>query len=422
MTTLTIPRGAPPAFAPLATPKGDNATSAYTSPTMTALRRPLSEDQLSSLRILVAVRWLMLAAAAGVTWVAAGTTATELGVLTLILAGSAALNAFMHQRLRRGDAIPLWLPLFLSAFDVSGLTAVIATVDGFDNPNYLLYFPAFLGFTLVFPGWRSLVYCLVIMGAYTAVVVTTHDAFSWSDKADVKDLFLRLVTLGGALMVANMVVRLDRIQRDRAVRAERAAALERERVSEEIHDGVSQNIYMLTMSLEDAAARTAEGSQAERLQPLVQMAKQTLIETRGLLTNLQPVLAGSRGLRSLLEAQCQEFSAVTGLSAEFESSGTPRQLPPEAIAEIYRVTQEGLANVYRHADAGSATLTLRYEPEAVVVEVRDDGGGIAPGTSGSGRGLDNMHQRARRLGGELTIGPNGGGGTCVRLTLPLEQS
>lgn len=402
-------------------PRSAAPTLGYDASTMRALWQPLTMEQTRSLRILIVTRWLLIAGAFAVTYVAAGTSATELGTLTALITGAVALNGYLHLRYRQGRDIPVVAPVLASLYDVAAITGAVALVDGFDNPNYLAYFPAFLAFTLVFPGWRSLLYCGAVIGIYAVIAVTTHDAFSWSEKADVKDLFVRLVMLGAALVVATMVVRIDRARRDRAVLAERAAMLERQRVSEEIHDGVSQNMYMLTMSLDDLAHRGGDGIAPAQLDPLVQMAKQTLLETRGLLTNLQPVLAGRRDLHGLLESQCDEFGAVTGVATTLECDGTAHPLPPETISDIYRITQEALANVYRHAGAQHVVLKVRYLSDKVVVWIEDDGRGVADPRASAGHGLANMRARAERLGGDLSLLERPGGGTRVRLSLPLRS-
>ena len=185
-----------------------------------------------------------------------------------------------------------------------------------------------LAFTLVFPGWWSVLYATGALAAYTPISIFTHSAFDGGDKADLKDLFLRLIAMASTLLIANMIVRIERHRRERAVAAERASGLERERVSEEIHDGVAQNVYLLAMNLEMLAEAERDPDRAERVSSMVRLAKETLIETRGLLTNLQPVMAGTKGLPDLVRTQAEEFAAVTRIPVHVNIDGPPATFHP----------------------------------------------------------------------------------------------
>ena len=395
----------------------------YDSPAMDWLRRPLTEQQRASLPILVVVRWLLLGAVLFVINFRAGTDAGEQIALNFVVLGNALLNVRLHWLMWNGRRILVALPLVASLYDITGITAGIALVDGFDNPNFLLYFPALLAFTLVFPGWWSVLYATGALAAYTPISIFTHSAFDGGDKADLKDLFLRLIAMASTLLIANMIVRIERHRRERAVAAERASGLERERVSEEIHDGVAQNVYLLAMNLEMLAEAERDPDRAERVSSMVRLAKETLIETRGLLTNLQPVMAGTKGLPDLVRTQAEEFAAVTRIPRPRQHRRPPRDLPPESIGDIYRVVQEGLANVYKHARATEATIALNYRPHDLLIEVRDNGRGLDLVDDGHrGHGIHNMRQRAARLGGGIVFETLDGGGTRLAMTVPLGKS
>ena len=387
------------------------------------LRRPLSEQQRASLPILVVVRWLILGVVLFFLNFHAGAETGERIGLNLVLVGAALLNARLHWLMWNGRRIPVALPLLASLYDITGITAGVALIDGFDNPNFLVYFPALLAFTLVFPGWWSVLYTAGALAAYTPISILTHSAFDGGDTADVKAMVLRLTTLVATLLIANMIVRIERRRRERAVAAEHASGLERERVSEEIHDGVAQNVYLLAMNLEMLAEAERDPDRAERVSSMVRLAKETLIETRGLLTNLQPVMAGTKGLPDLVRTQAEEFAAVTRIPVHVNIDGPPRDLPPESIGDIYRVVQEGLANVYKHARATEATIALNYRPHDLLIEVRDNGRGLDLVDDGHrGHGIHNMRQRAARLGGGIVFEALDGGGTRLAMTVPLGKS
>jgi signal transduction histidine kinase len=109
---------------------------------------------------------------------------------------------------------------------------------------------------------------------------------------------------------------------------------------------------------------------------------------------------------------------AAGLAVELAEEGRPRPLAPGAGLAVYRVTQEALTNVLKHAGPGaSAQVTLRWEPEQVTVVVRDDGIGPDGATAG-GRGLAGMRERVEPRGGTLTAGPRPEGGFEVRAAIP----
>jgi signal transduction histidine kinase len=124
------------------------------------------------------------------------------------------------------------------------------------------------------------------------------------------------------------------------------------------------------------------------------------------LAHLEELLAGMR---------------ATGLPVEAVVEGTPRPLAPGVDLSAYRIVQEALTNTLKHAGAASARVVLRYEPDAVVIEVADDGRGPVDGVAdGAGHGLIGMRERAQLFGGTLEAGARPGGGFLVRARLPAE--
>ncbi len=207
---------------------------------------------------------------------------------------------------------------------------------------------------------------------------------------------------------------------------ELAAQEERSRIAREIHDGIAQSIYMLSLNLEKAAeAASGDDTLGQRLRKLVGLAKETLLEVRHYIFDLKPLLSGEAGLKSTIQAQLQEFSTVSGLSAELTVEGEERRVPLAVGSCLYRIAQEALANAYRHAEATSIEVKLAFETDAVSLEVRDNGCGFAidpagPAASG-GRGLRNIEQRASELGGRVEISSAPGQGTTVAVTLPVAR-
>ena len=100
--------------------------------------------------------------------------------------------------------------------------------------------------------------------------------------------------------------------------------------------------------------------------------------------------------------------------------GEPRPLPPGVGLAVYRITQEALTNVLKHAGpAPRVTVVVQWRPDSIELDVTDDGRGASAGTDGLGQGLRGMHERATMFGGSVTAGPRPGGGYRVRARLPF---
>ncbi len=208
-----------------------------------------------------------------------------------------------------------------------------------------------------------------------------------------------------------------RLQRERE---ELAAQEERSRIAREIHDGIAQSIYMLGLNLEKAA-EVASGDQKlrERLGKLVGLAKETLLEVRHYIFDLKPLLSGEAGLTSTIKGQIREFTAVSGLPVQMEVEGDERKVSLAVGSSLYRIAQEALANVYRHAGASAIDVQLAFSDSSVSLEIRDNGRGFSvDSASTSGQGLHNMRQRADEMGGNVEIISAPGQGASVRVTLP----
>jgi len=204
-------------------------------------------------------------------------------------------------------------------------------------------------------------------------------------------------------------------------REELAAQDERNRIAREIHDGIGQSIYMLSLNLEAAAEDAdAEPALSERLARLVTLSKQTLLEVRHYIYDLKPLLEGEAGIAAVLQNQVQEVATVSGLPIAMEVTGRERKLPVAQSAALYRIAQEALANVYRHARASEVRVCVAFGEDAITLEVRDDGAGMKPDATG-GRGLGHIRQRVEDLHGAFTIESAPGEGTVVRAILPLEE-
>jgi len=220
------------------------------------------------------------------------------------------------------------------------------------------------------------------------------------------------------------------------------------RIARELHDVVSHTIGVISVQAGVAShlLHRRPDKAADSLAAIRQASDEALGELHAMLGVLREgegdggraPLAPAPGLAELDALVAQ--AAGAGVEVTVSLEGEPRRLPPAVDLACYRVVQESLTNVVRHAGASRAEITVSHHTGQVVVEVTDDGragpGGIRGGRAGptdgsgagssngngSGQGIMGMRERARALGGSLEAGPQPGGGFRVRATLPLGAS
>jgi len=202
---------------------------------------------------------------------------------------------------------------------------------------------------------------------------------------------------------------------------------ERRRLARDLHDGLLQTLVNLSLAVDRCARLATDGAPAlvgelARLREGVQAA---LEEGRSMLVDLRPVLPGDVGLVEAMRVHLEVLGERHRLRVGFVVSGRVRPLgPPEEVA-VFRIFQEALNNVVRHAGARSVEVALAYRAHHVRLQVRDDGHGLAcplpPERLLKERkyGVLGMREQAAALGGELSIQSRPGGGTLVDLVLPV---
>lgn len=213
-----------------------------------------------------------------------------------------------------------------------------------------------------------------------------------------------------------MLARLE-AERGASTRAALAAQeAERARIARELHDEIGQNLTAVLLGISRAAAR-APDDLGDELRALGETVRSGLDEVRVIARRLRPGVLNDLGLISALNELGTDVADRTGLTIRRGVAPGLPSLSPEVELVIYRVAQESLTNVARHADATSATLTLSRQGEGVVLRVADNGRGI--GRSPEGSGVLGMRERALLIGADLSIGAQAGGGTEVRMLVPL---
>ena len=207
-----------------------------------------------------------------------------------------------------------------------------------------------------------------------------------------------------------------------AVERDAGALAERSRLAHEIHDTLAQgftSIVMLSQAAQGSLGAGDDAGATGQLRSIERTARENLAEARQLVAALTPPsLAGS----TVADAIGRHVHAVAhdhGVDASFRVAGEPRPLPSSVEVVLLRVAQEAMANVCRHAAATAVDVLLSYGPEAVRLEVRDDGVGFRPGsTPAAGYGLAGMRARAEDVGGGLSVVSVPGQGTTVVAVVP----
>ncbi|KQR04457.1 sensor histidine kinase [Deinococcus sp. Leaf326] len=200
----------------------------------------------------------------------------------------------------------------------------------------------------------------------------------------------------------------------------RAGEQERARLARELHDSVAQALYGITLGAKTARATLERDPVRTRasLDYTIRLAEGGVSEMKALLFSLRPDALEEGGLVAALSQHAHALEARHGLNVHAELGAEP-SLTPDAQAAAYRVAQEALHNVVKHARAESVWLSLRQEGEEVRLEVRDDGRGFDTAAAGRGTlGQRSMRERAAGVGGALRVGSAPGEGTAVVLTLP----
>ena len=196
---------------------------------------------------------------------------------------------------------------------------------------------------------------------------------------------------------------------------------ERTGIAREIHDVLGQELTALKMDLAWLARRaTGQEPLLEKLRAMSAATDEIIQQVRRISTELRPGVLDDLGLLAAIEWQAQEFQQRTGTTTTVESNGGDTQLGRDVSTALFRIFQEALTNVARHAGAKHVGVRLGLEGDDVELEVRDDGRGITPLEAANPRslGLLGIRERARRLGGRAVVAANASGGTRVSIRVP----
>lgn len=214
------------------------------------------------------------------------------------------------------------------------------------------------------------------------------------------------------------------VTRRRQLEAFGAAALraveeERQRVARELHDGMGQGLATLLVLVEIVAEADGE-ERRMRLEEMRRLIRALTEEGRRIARGLRPPALEAQGAVAAIASHGRELRVTTGLDVQVEAEAIDSDLSGDRRLALFRIVQEALANVVRHAQADGVRVRIRRQEDRVVATVVDDGRGFAPDGLGAhaGLGLIGMEERAAACGGRVEVESRPGEGTTVRLELP----
>ena len=202
---------------------------------------------------------------------------------------------------------------------------------------------------------------------------------------------------------------------------------ERARIAHELHDELGSSLTLLSQDIARLRKAALEGKPApiELVEGMHEVVQASVRQQRHLVHSLRPTVLDSLGLRAAIESLAQEFSKHAGIPCRCAMDASVDKVDEERAISLYRIVQESLTNVARHAGATSAEIIARVAGDMLMLSVSDDGRGIANASdrSRASLGMMGMRERARYLGGSLTVGSRRDGkGTVVELRIPANTA
>ncbi len=217
--------------------------------------------------------------------------------------------------------------------------------------------------------------------------------------------------------------RAEEAMRTRDEMARRRAVEERLRIARELHDSLTHSISVI--QVQAGVAEHLARKRGEDVPPALAAIQEAGADAARELRATLRVLRSTDDVDSSGLGQLDNLVArarAAGLPVTVTVTGATRPLPPDVDQAAYRIVQEALTNVSRHAGLAQASVCLQYTPEGLTVQIDDDGSGDGPRPGGTGLGLLGMRERVSVLGGRLHAGPQDGGGFRVRAELPVRAA
>ena len=266
-------------------------------------------------------------------------------------------------------------------------------------------------------GVNSALYVPLVARGRAIGVLIAHDR-AGAQRAFTDDDLRLAESLAGRAAVA--VDLSERVGRDALQRVVEAQELERKRLARELHDETGQALTSILLGLKPLEQSAATEEARAAVASVRELVVSTLQDVRRLAVELRPSALDDFGLGTAVERLASTFREQTGLQVDFESRLGEERLPPEVETALYRIVQEALANVVKHAGASRVSILLVDKSTAVTAVVEDDGLGFDPGaTRDDVLGLVGMRERVGLVGGRLRIESAEGAGTTIAAEVPV---
>ena len=338
----------------------------------------------------------------------------------LLLVG---LNGYTHYRLATGKAVTRSWILLNATLDVFMLSGAVAAGGGFSHHYlHLLYYPQLAGYAVVLTSFRLTMACATFVAVlYLAISLTVWDGVDIAATEE-RTLFARILVMYTVAAIVNIIARFERARWRQAVERERELQRERVEFSQAIHDTTAQSAYMIGLGIDTARAQVGDTNPelAVTLEATSRLSRSAIWELRHPI-NMGGIYEG-RALSSALRSHAASFTNVTSVPCELTQTGVERPLSTETRSLLFSIAHNALTNAYRHAEASRVAIHLACGKDEVRLSVLDDGVGLPADYAEHGRGFENMHGHAQRLGGRLVVEPRGAmGGATVTCVVPQER-
>ena len=305
--------------------------------------------------------------------------------------------------------------------DLLTLVYLITASGGLHSPLMPTQVVFTLLFVLMFPRPLALLPPLL-----TLPVVARIQQILGAEQMPLVDIFLLLYYTALNFILIYVVVYLNSreesqtseiVELQRELR-ELAVVEERNRIAREIHDGLGANLSSVVLQADYLAEQTDDRALLKEIGELKSTVEESIDELRRSVSMMRAGLT----LAPALEDLCASFhERARDLEVQYSSIGKERKVHPDCQLAVFRVLQEALSNAHRHAEASTVTVEVVYHDDRVELTARDNGRGFDPGQPRAGHfGLLHMEERARRVGGSVTVSSQPGKGTEVRLRVPVD--
>jgi signal transduction histidine kinase len=265
-------------------------------------------------------------------------------------------------------------------------------------------------------GARTGLYVPMIIRDRPIGIITAHDKEGGDARFSDEDVRLAETFAARAAVAVDLS---ERVASDALRRVVTAQELERQRLARELHDETGQALTSILLglkSVEDAKSSTEAAAAAAQLRELV---VSTLQDVRRLAVELRPKALDDFGLVSALERLVETFREQTGIQVDLEPRLGKDRLPPDVETTLYRITQEALTNVVKHAEARRVSIVLTRRDASISAVIEDDGRGFGKDDAGeNGLGLLGMRERIALVGGRLDVESSPGSGTTLSIEVP----